>query len=65
MGAILSYICQTSAENQAERRQGEEEGIQGWSLGEHETEHLTREGRSGVQKHQVRVSGENESAEMS
>lgn len=29
------------------------------------TEHLTREGRSGVQKHQVRVSGENESAEVS
>ena len=65
MGTVLSCICQSSAENQVDRRQEEEERIQGWSLVEYVTEHLTRECRSGVHKHEVRVSGENEAAEVS
>lgn len=39
LGAILSYICQTSTEGHIDRRQ-REEGIQGPRLGESVTEHL-------------------------
>lgn len=39
LGAILSFICQTSTEGHIDRRQTEE-GIQGPRLGESVTEHL-------------------------
>lgn len=61
MGATLSYICQTSAEDHVDSRQGEEE-IQGLRLRESITKHLIW-GTEAEPK--VRVSGERESSEVS